>query len=65
MLRWCDAPKDSGPHKTLYNRWKRWGERGVVVRMMDGLFAAGAEAKTMMIDATYLEARRTASSLRG
>jgi transposase len=22
-LRWCDASKDYGPHKTLYNRWKR------------------------------------------
>lgn len=21
-LRWRDAPKDYGPHKTLYNRWK-------------------------------------------
>ena len=29
-LRWRDAPKDyDGPHKTLYNRWKRWGEMGV------------------------------------
>jgi transposase len=28
-LRWCDAPREYGPHKTLYNRWKRWGERGV------------------------------------
>ena len=28
-LRWRDAPKDYGPHKTLYNRWKRWGEMGV------------------------------------
>ena len=27
-LRWCDAPSAYGPHKTLYNRWKRWGERG-------------------------------------
>ena len=26
-LRWCDAPKEYGPHKTLHNRWKRWGER--------------------------------------
>ena len=26
-LRWRAAPKDHGPHKTLYNRWKRWGER--------------------------------------
>ena len=27
-LRWCDAPKYYGPHKTLYNRWKRLGEKG-------------------------------------
>ena len=65
-LRWRDAPKDYGPHKTLYNRWKRWGEMGVFVRMMEGLAAAaaGAERKTVMIDATYLKAHRTASSLR-
>lgn len=28
-LRWCDAPKEYGPPKTLYNRWKRWGRAGV------------------------------------
>ncbi|GAP26041.1 hypothetical protein GLF_2923 [Gluconobacter frateurii NBRC 101659] len=22
-LRWRDAPREYGPHKTLYNRWKR------------------------------------------
>jgi len=22
-LRWCDAPVEYGPAKTLYNRWKR------------------------------------------
>jgi transposase len=37
--RWCDAPKEYGPHKTLYNRWKRWGEMGVFLRMMEGLAA--------------------------
>ena len=63
-LRWCDAPKDYGPHKTFYNRWKRWGEKGVFLRMMEGLAAASAEPKTVMIDATYLKAHRTASSLR-
>ena len=41
-LRWCDAPKDYGPHKTLYNRWNLWGERGVFLRMMEGLAAAEA-----------------------
>ena len=62
-LRWRDAPKDYGPHKTLYNRWKRWGAMGVFARMMEGL-SAGAERKTVMIDTTYLKAHRTASSLR-
>ena len=62
-LRWRDAPKDYGPAKTLYNRWKRWGEAGVFVRMMEGLAAAGADPRTVMIDATYLKTHRTASSL--
>ena len=63
-LRWCDAPKDYGPHKTLYNRWKRWSERGIFLRMMEGLAAAEAVPKTVMIDATSLKAHRTTSSLR-
>ncbi|PTD16784.1 IS5 family transposase [Sphingomonas fennica] len=63
-LRWRDAPKDYGPHKTLYNRWKRWGDKGVFLRIMEGLAAPQAsERKTVMIDATYLKAHRTASSL--
>jgi transposase len=48
-LRWRDAPKDYGPHKTLYNRWKRWGQMGVFTRMMEGLSASGAERKTVML----------------
>ncbi len=62
-LRWCDAPREYGPAKTLYNRWKRWSEKGVFARIMTGLAAEGAEHKTIMIDATYLKAHRTASSL--
>jgi len=34
-LRWREAPKEYGPSKTLYNRWKRWGEKGVFIAMMD------------------------------
>ncbi|HEJ4105759.1 TPA: IS5 family transposase [Pseudomonas aeruginosa] len=63
-LRWRDAPAAYGPHKTLYNRWKRWSEAGVFVRMMQGLSGTQAERRTVMIDATYLKAHRTASSLR-
>ncbi len=63
-LRWCDAPREYGPAKTLYNRWKRWSDNGVFARIMMGLAAESAESKTLMIDATYLKAHRTASSLR-
>ena len=63
-LRWRDAPKEYGPPKTLYNRWKRWSEMGVFARIFEGLAADVVEPTTIMIDATYLKAHRTASSLR-
>ena len=63
-LRWRDAPREYGRAKTLYNRWKRWSDKGVFIAMMDGLASRGAACKTVMIDATYLKAHRTASSLR-
>jgi transposase len=76
-LRWCDALREYGPPKTLYNRWKRWGDMGVFARMMEGLASEGTEQKTIMIDVEpgvrhwsenpwrgYLKAHRTASSLR-
>jgi transposase len=63
-LRWCDAPIKYGPPKTLYKRWKRWGDMGVFARMMEWRASEGAAQKTIMIDATYLKAHRMASSPR-
>lgn len=64
-FRWCDAPKEYGPSKMLYNRWKRWGDKSIFIQMMEGLAVPEApELKTIMIDATYLKVHRTASSLR-
>ena len=62
-LRWCDAPAAYGPPKTSYNRWKRWSDMGVFARIMTGLAAEAPDNKTISIDATYLKAHRTASSL--
>ncbi len=76
-LRRRDAPKEYGPHKTLYSRWKRWSEKGIFARMMVGMVAEHDEEKTVMIpsrdiasqcpvglvDATYLKAHRTATSV--
>lgn len=62
-LRWCDAPRQQGPSRTLYNRWQRWGDIGVFARMMEGMASERTEQKTIMIDATYLKAHRPVSSL--
>ena len=62
-LRWRNAPTASGPHKTLYSRWRRWSEKGIFARMMAGLAAEHGEETTVIIDATYLKAHRTAISI--
>ena len=64
MAGFCSAVDTAyGPHKTLYSRWKRWSEKGIFARMMVGLAAAHGEETTVMIDATYLKAHRTATSM--
>jgi transposase len=62
-LQWKDAPKGYGPHKTLYNRFRRWTELGVFDRIFSHLAASEGPPDTLMIDATHLKAHRTASSL--
>ena len=62
-LRWRDAPKDYGPHKTIYNRFIRWSRLGVFNRIFAALSAKGGKSDQLMIDATHLKAHRTAASL--
>jgi len=62
-LRWRDAPKDYGPHKTIYNRFVRWSRLGVFNRIFAELSAKGGRSERLMIDATHLKAHRTAASL--
>lgn len=62
-LQWKDAPKDYGPHKTLYNRFIRWSRLGVFDRIFTALAAEGPKPERIMIDATHLKAHRTAASL--
>lgn len=62
-LQWKDAPKDYGPHKTLYNRFIRWSRLGVFDRIFTALAEEGAKPQRIMIDATHLKAHRTAASL--
>ena len=62
-LRWRDAPKEYGPHKTIYNRFIRWSRLGVFNRIFAELAAEGGRPARLMIDATHLKAHRTAASL--
>ncbi len=47
-LRWRDAPKDYGPHKTIYNRFIRWSELGVFNRIFAELAGKGAKPDRLM-----------------
>ena len=62
-LRWCDAPAQYGPYKTLSNRFVRWSRLGVFDRIFSGLAGADGEPDTLQIDTTHIKAHRTACSL--
>ena len=63
--RWKDAPKIYGPHKTLYNRFVRWAEKGVWERLFHRLADAGGPPAVLMIDATHIKAHRSAAGGKG
>jgi len=62
-LRWRDAPKEYGPHKTLYTRFMRWSKKGIFNRIFAALVEEDGKPDRLMIDATHLKAHRTAASL--
>lgn len=62
-LRWRDAPKEYGPHKTLYNRFIRWSRMGVFDQIFANLAGQSGKPDRLIIDATHLKVHRTAASL--
>ena len=62
-LQWKDAPREYGPHKTLYNRFIRWSRLGVFNKISMELVEKQGDTERLMIDATNLKAHRTAASL--
>ena len=54
-LRWRDAPRDYGPHKTIYNRFVRWSRLGVFNKIFAELAGKGGKPERIMIDATHSE----------
>src|SRR6202521_232487 len=62
-LRWRDAPREYGPHKTIYNRFVRWSRLGVFNKIFAELTRSAGKPRRLMIDATHMTAHRTAASL--
>ena len=62
-LRWRDAPRAYGPHKTIYNRFVRWSRLGVFNKIFAELTRKAGKPRRLMIDATHMKAHRTAASL--
>ncbi|MET3713183.1 transposase [Sphingomonas trueperi] len=63
--RWQDASSASGPYKTLYNRHKRWSEKGVWKPVFEALAAAGRRPVEFLIDSIGVKAHRTAAAAKG
>src|ERR1700674_4562775 len=63
--RWCDCPEAYGPSTTVYNRFVRWGGRGVWENLFRELAGKGRSADTLMIDSTHVKAHRSAAGGKG
>jgi transposase len=57
---WRDLPDRYGPHTTVYNRYVRWGHRGVWKAIFDAL-AHESEDSLVFIDSSIVKAHRAAA----
>ena len=63
--RWADAPAEYGPRKTLYNRFKRWAERGIWEDIFGALAGSQEAPDRLMIDSAIVKAHRTSGGAKG
>ena len=61
---WRDLPGRYGPPTTIYNRYVRWGERGIWQRILDAL-ATECEDALIFIDSSIVKAQRAAVGSKG
>jgi len=64
--RWGDCPEHVyGPKKTLYNRFRRWAERGVWERIFADLAWLDGVPSRLFIDSSCIKVHRTAGGAKG
>ena len=61
---WRDLPDRYGPHTTVYNRYVRWGERGIWREIFEAL-ATECEDALIFVDSSIVKAHRAASGAKG
>jgi transposase len=61
---WRDLPDRYGPHTTIYNRYVRWGERGVWRSIFEAL-ATECDDALVFVDSSIVKAHRSASGAKG
>ena len=63
--RWVDASPEYGPRKTLYNRFVRWADKGVWLKLFHVLAGAGGPPAQVLIDSSAVKAHRSAAGGKG
>jgi transposase len=61
--RWSDMPSKYGSHKTVWERHKKWSEKGVWKRIMDSLVSHGYQngqinADDLSVDSSTMAAKK-------
>jgi len=63
--RWKDCPPEYGPHKTIYNRFARWSERGVWQAIFAAVAAPPEPPGQVALDSSHVKIHRCASGGKG
>jgi transposase len=63
--RWQDCPKEYGPHKTVYNRFARWSERGVWQKIFECVATPADPPEQVALDSSHVKAHRCAHGGKG
>ena len=61
---WRDLPERYGPHTTAYNRYVRWGERGIWREIFEALVTECEDA-LVFVDSSIVKAHRAAAGAKG
>ena len=63
--RWQDCPKEYGPHKTVYNRFSRWSERGVWQKIFESVADPSDLPEQAALDSSHVKVHRCANGGKG